>query len=516
MMKEYKIDIQKVKGANRQFWKAAGSDFLYWLTLRSEGRHLLDRMAATGSACYLRNHYTFSDKIFHGVQVGGEVYTEDDNGNPVYNFAKMNNVYHEFVKRGLKPVVEFDFLPRELTIDGGVKVKHEGPQVSHTGPRDWDKWYNLIKDFTQNLVDTFGLEEVRTWYFEVWNEPDSWPVAELDTFFRMYDVFVHAVTSVDENLKVGGPACFHEHFLKPFLHHVAKGKNHVTGERGTRVDFISYHIYGISGGWLNNYPLVMPTVQRFIQQLLWLQRLINEYPELKDCQFHLNEWGVCSNWYRTVNEYPPLEMRNNEFSPLFLIKLVDSVFALEDNCKFVVSMMLYWGFAEEAAGEELFKGQRSLTTAGNIPKPIQTGHEMLSKMGSERLEVEGAAPGENVSLFATRTNENKWEFMAYNFNELVQSPRGNEQISVTVAGLENVNVVKTNAYCLDQVHNNTYRSWQKQGSPRTLAEADIETLKEAGTLSADLASIVKVEGGQINLRFDLPDHSMKLYEITTL
>lgn len=513
-MKKFEIQSNKVIGPNRQFWKAAGSDFLYWSTLQSEGVLLLDRMAATDSACYLRNHHTFSDKIYAGVQVGGEAYSEDEDGNPVYNFEKMNNIYNEFVKRGLKPIVEYDFIPHELTAGEGGEVKHEGPQVAHTGPRDWDKWYNLIKDFTQNLVNTFGLQEVRTWYFEVWNEPDSWPFDELDVFFKMYDVFVHAVTSVDDKLKVGGPACFHEWFLKHFLHHVSNGKNSVTGEKGTRIDFISYHIYGLSGGWLKSYPLVQPTVQRYVQLLLWLQRLMNEYPELENSEFLLNEWGVSSNWYRTVDQYPALEIRNSEYSALFLTKLVDCIFALEDDYEFVVSMLLYWGFAEEAAGEQLFPGKRSLMTAGNVPKPIQTAHEMLSKMGGERLEVAGAKPGDNVGVFATKTSETKLEFMAYNFNELSHESSASQDVCITVKGLRNSDSVQIKAYYLDQDHHNTYRSWQKQGAPRMLEEADIETLKEAGTLSADFEGTMGVDAGEIHLQLSLPHHSMKLYEIT--
>lgn len=517
MKRDFEINVRKVKGENRRFWRAAGSDLLYWLTLRPEGRELLDRMAAQDSALYLRNHYALSSKVLQGVQIGGEVYSEDDEGNPVYDFEKINRVYNEYVKRGLKPVVECDYIPDALIErDESGEVKNPGPQAPNNGPRDWDKWYDLIKAFTRNLVDTFGLEEVRTWYFEVWNEPDGWPMEEFETFFKLYDNFVHAVTSVDHELKVGGPACHHNHkgFLRCFLHHIAKGTNHVTGEKGTRIDFISYHIYGISGAWLKSYPLVQPTVQWFIQQFLWLQRVINDYPELKNAEFHLNEWGVSSSWRRTVHQHPALEIRNSEYSALFLTKLVDSIFALEDEYEFIVSMLLYWGFAEEAAGEELFMGQRSLTTAGNIPKPVQTAHEMLSKMGGERIEVAGARPGDNTGLFATRKSETQLEFMAYNFNELASEPYPGQELNVDITGLGDAESLRIQVYCLDRNHHNTYRHWEKQGAPGTLQEADMEILREIGNLKPDFEETVSVEEGSAALYFVLPMHSMRLYEIT--
>lgn len=205
----------------------------------------------------------------------------------------------------------------------------------------------MLKAFVQNLADTFGLTEIRTWYFEVWNEPDSWPVDDWESFFRLYDVFAEAVKSVDSALKVGGPACFRMPLFYAFLNHVANGTNYVTGRKEIPLDYISYHIYGMSGAWLTEYPLVMPTVQRFIQELLWVQRAINTYPSLKGKEFLLNEWGVISNYERSSKEYPPLEVRNSEFSALFAVKLVDCVQELRKKFDLPLKMMLYWGICDK-------------------------------------------------------------------------------------------------------------------------------------------------------------------------
>ena len=104
----------------------------------------------------------------------------------------------------------------------------------------------------------------------------------------MYDIFADAVLSVDRQLKIGGPGSFKQDFLHDFLEHVCNGINWITGERGTRIDFISHHIYGMSGSWLDEYPLVMPSVQRFNQEILWLSRLIGSYPQLEGAEFHLH------------------------------------------------------------------------------------------------------------------------------------------------------------------------------------------------------------------------------------
>ena len=73
-------------------------------------------MGEKGSCIYLRNHYTLTRYTREGLEVGILVYSEDKNGNPVYDFSRVNRIYGEFVKRGLKPVVECDYMPMGLTL----------------------------------------------------------------------------------------------------------------------------------------------------------------------------------------------------------------------------------------------------------------------------------------------------------------------------------------------------------------------------------------------------------------
>ena len=101
---EFKINTDITVGKNTHFWKASGTDLLYYLAEKPSGQALLDRMAETESCVYLRNHYTLTQHIREGVEVGIQVYSEDENGKPVYDFSRVNSIYREFVKRGLKRI----------------------------------------------------------------------------------------------------------------------------------------------------------------------------------------------------------------------------------------------------------------------------------------------------------------------------------------------------------------------------------------------------------------------------
>jgi len=511
----FKVDVDITIGKNTQFWKASGTDLLYYLAEKPSGQSLFKRMQKTNSCVYLRNHYALTGHIREGVEVGIEVYSEDKNENPVYDFSRVNRIFREFVKYGLKPVVECDYMPkgltgREIDVSAG---NDEGMSVKNSGPEDWDKWRDLLVAFTKNLVETFGAEEVRTWYFEVWNEPDGWKQSDIQTFYKLYDVFVDAVTSVDPKLKVGGPACYHESFLKNFLEHVVNGTNHVTGKKGSRIDFISYHIYGLSGGWLNGEPLIKPQVARFSQSVLWISRLLSKYKSLKDVEFHINEWGMSSHFQKTVAKYPDLHFRNSEESPLFMTKMVDCLYAIEDNYDFPTTMLLYWGGAWEAEKDEFFMGHRTLSTAGNIPKPIQTGYEMLAQLGENRLAVEGPRVGGRMGIIPTKSSKKEIQLIVYNYNETDDDLSISDEIEIELSGLTN-GKYSVQEYALDRENNNTYREWQKQGSPKSSKNANLKSLQKAADLSVTKTKEIKAEKSRIKLRMHLQRHSMKLIKIT--
>ncbi len=512
----FEVKTNIVVGKNTEFWKAAGSDHLFYLSLKPAGQYLLKRMEATDSHHYLRSHHTFNQDIKNGGIRGQNVYNEDLMGNPIYDFSNLNKVFRAYVENGIKPIVEYDYLPEQLINDQreAFRGNDEGMTMTNTGPNDWKKWSDLMKATTQNFINEFGVDEVRSWYFEVWNEPDGWPEEELEVFYRMYDVFVDAVTSVDSKLIVGGPACYHEYFLKPFLNHVVNGTNYVTGKKGSRIDFISYHIYGLSGKWLNNEPHIQPQVQRFSQSVLWLKRLLNTYPSLKGTAFHLNEWGLSSNYYRTVAEYPDLEYRNSISSAMFLFKLVDALYQIEDQYNFPTSMLLYWGFSWEADEDEFFTGKRELLTAGNTPKPIQTGFEMLAQLQPKRLKVVKERKVSRLGLIATRSEE-KMVLLAYNYEESDgEQVSGNDIINIQLSGLKNKLEYRVESITLDSKNNNTYQTWLSMGSPKSSGSIDLEPLKKAASINVATDFTLQTDGqGKVNFDIKLKRRSAQILVI---
>jgi hypothetical protein len=226
-------------------------------------------------------------------------------------------------------------------------------------------------------------------------------------------------------------------------------------------------------------------------------------------EFLLNEWGVCSNFEREVKDFPQLRYRNNEFSPLFMTKLIDCVYAIEDNYKFKTSLMLYWGFSGEDEKGKMFIGNRELTTGGNTPKPILTGFELLAKLKENRLKVSGNRPGNRVGIIPTG-DKNGVAFALYNFNETDDNFTIADTTTVVLTNLEPSKKYKLTSYLLNQKVNNSYFSWINAGSVAITSQLPTNWPKQFSNYISERAEFESDANGMLKLDYNMFRHSMQL------
>ncbi len=155
----------------------------------------------------------------------------------VYNFSYVDQIYDGLLEAHVKPYVELSFMPKKMAADpNALHAFWYKPNVSPPG--DYALWDAMIRAFAQHLVQRYGLDEVATWKFEVWNEPniDFWQgQPKQPTYFELYDHTARALKAVSLRLQVGGPSTAQAAWVTPFLEH-AKANN-------VPVDFVSTHVY---------------------------------------------------------------------------------------------------------------------------------------------------------------------------------------------------------------------------------------------------------------------------------
>ena len=181
------------------------------------------------------------------------VYTEDEANQPVYSWSIIDRILDSYVELGFVPFIELGFTPEALSTAPPETV-YDDPRYGgwRYPPKDYGRWLELVRELAAHCRERYGLAEVSSWHWELWNEPDIFYWAgTVEQYCRLYDYTVAGLLSELPQARVGGPVTTSSvsrpesnEFLRSFLAHVTRGKNHLTGETGTRIDFISYHAKG--------------------------------------------------------------------------------------------------------------------------------------------------------------------------------------------------------------------------------------------------------------------------------
>lgn len=187
---------------------------------------------------------------FHNIlssQVG--IYHENEAGEPVYDFEKFNKIFDTIIQNGMLPFMEISFCPEALKCSEKVIMHYKG---STSKPSSYEKWTQLIKKIICNVIERYGIKCVKKWYFEVWNEPDLiFFDGGMEDYFELYDYTVLAIKSVNQSLKVGGPATSKCAWISEFIEHIETGSK-ISGFKPLPCDFIATHAYPSDLPFLSN------------------------------------------------------------------------------------------------------------------------------------------------------------------------------------------------------------------------------------------------------------------------
>ena len=370
---------------------------------------------------YVRMHGLFDDDMF--------VYFKKPNGKIVYNWQYIDEVYDRMLALGVKPFVELSFFPKDIAATNSKQQMWYRNNVS-VDRNNFDKWHDLVKEFTQHVVDRYGIDEILTWYFEVWNEPNlnMNPKAGFfdgtkSDYFRMYKESANAIKSVDKRLKVGGPATSNfiaddrhkgeimDHKKSVFYSQDIINTKQWKGvwiedflrfceKENLPVDFISTHPYP------TDYALDPDTGRskdaiRYVHSLhddiTWLRQQIanSKYP---DAEIHLTEWSTSPNSRDRMHDILP-----------------PAAYILKANldCWGMANSLMYWTFTdvfeEKGGGEEIFHGGFGMINYQGVVKPSFHAYRMLHQLGDEKLYY-------NDPLFVSRFSQTgKIAAVAFNY-----------------------------------------------------------------------------------------------------
>lgn len=456
-----KVDYNKSAGAlNTMFKECIGAGRANE-GLRADWQQQLTMVKKECDFKYIRMHGLLTDDM--------AVYREDSKGNPEYNYQYIDVLYDFLVSIKMKPFVELGFMPSALASGKETIFWWKG---NVTPPKDYKKWEDLIRNLTQHFKERYGDEEVKTWYFEVWNEPNLspgfWTGTQAD-YFKLYEYAARGIKSVNPAYKVGGPATAGAGWVPETIDFCTK--NNVP------LDFISTHTYGVKQGFLDEFGTSGTILNK--DEFSVSGDVLNSRKQISNSakpklELHYTEWST---------SYTPADPVHDSYhSAAYILQKLKQVGNAANS-------MSYWVFTDifEEAGPRFtpFHGGFGLLNTQGIKKPAYFSYSFLNKLGGTELQNEDTSSwitknskGDVQLLFWDFTNTHPGDTVnnqAYYIKDLPSKSKGNVKIEVThlPQGKYTLEIYK-----VGYKTNDAYADYLAMGKPSQLTKQQVETIKK--------------------------------------
>jgi xylan 1,4-beta-xylosidase len=416
---------------------------------------------------------------FHGLLCEDMSTLVQSRNRYLYSFFNADQIWDYLLSIGMRPFVELSFMPEALA-SGKTTVFHYKANV--TPPRAYEDWATLIGKLAAHWVSRYGLDEVRTWFFEVWNEPnlkEFWTGSQ-DDYFKLYRYTAQAIKGVDERLQVGGPATAKNEWITEFLDFCSTEQ--------LPADFVSTHHYPNDALWMEDQDTVTQLAHSRRSILReWAQET---HRRARGRPVYYTEWNTSSN--------PRDPLHDEPYAAAFVTKTV-----LEMNG--LVECYSFWTFSdifeENYFPSVPFHGGFGLLNLHGIAKPTYRAFELLHRLGHEILGVEGTHPTVDASVVRGNTTVT----IVLTNHALPRHPIETEHVHFQLAGAGRPLAVF--AERIDEEHANPKRLWQEMGEPEYLSPQQVEQLQEASQMVRQ-PHAWNYQDGALHLDLRLPPHAV--------
>ena len=471
-------------------------------------------------------------------------YTEDESGNPVYRWDVVDGILDAHLANGVRPYLQVGFMPRALAVDSEpyfFKFEHEDDPLSiFTGwthpPRSYERWEELVYEWIRHCVDRYGPHECSTWWYECWNEADQpyWSGSQED-FFRLHDHTVHAVRRALPNARVGGPDLAvptgGKEWLEAFIEHCLNGVNYATGQKGTPLDFLSWHAKG-RPVTIQNQDVRMDVAAQ-LRTIDKAMQVVSRYPQLKGIPIILGEYDPDSCAAFKGNGY---QYRNSllysSYTAMSFVRALDLANVRGINLHGIIT----WAFEFEASkidpGETAyFDDYRTLSTQG-IDKSVLNVHRMMAKMANGtriaarsdgQLELSEVVSNSvrdqtDVGCMACQNGLALYVLVWHYHDEKTECPDAEITLSLKdippELEVDRSGDLPVRHYRVDKDHSDPFEAWKRMGSPQPPSTEQIQILQAKSKLAtAEPDSSISLSKGSAQLTFTLPIRGVSLLVI---
>jgi xylan 1,4-beta-xylosidase len=480
--------------AFRHSWEElANIDQFHWMT-RADVLEQLEMAHDELGVRHVRAAGMFDDKMRVWAYGPDQFHFKQQDRFLRTNYQIIDYVMDRLLKKGVRPMYTTCFMPSRMA--NGESLLWD--RSYSNPPKDHDEWKDFVTQSVRHAYDRYGADEVRQWYFEVWNEPNLNPpffAGTQEDFFKLWSVAFHAIKAVDPQLRVGGPSTARGDWCGELLDFARKD--------GSPPDYIITHCYnndseseplvpfdGPASFRVKDSPHFLTGVVRGVKKLMEEKKFTGEV--------HWNEWG--RSWF------PHDPQKETPLEAAFVCKSMSQV--SQDATYFA-----YWCLSDvyDQAGynRETFRGHYGLLNLQGLRKPAYVAHQLLHRLGYERFPCSGGSELEGA--IATRSKDGKQQILVYRYPEDVKSPVERGRVEVVLPRAPKL----CRVFRITERENNILAYWREMGAPDYLSPGELRDLQGVNHLTPSLGAVtVEEQNGQVVASFDLETPGVALLEVS--
>lgn len=454
------VDLQQEKGTMNTMFKECIGAGRANEGLRADWQQQLKTVKQDCDFKYIRMHGLLTDDM--------AVYKEDRQGNPIYSYQYIDVLYDYILEIGMKPFVELGFMPNALASGGQTIFWWRG---NVTPPKDYNKWQELIRNLVQHWTDRYGEEEVKSWYFEVWNEPNLSPgfwTGTQEEYFKLYQYAVQGVKAVNTDYKVGGPATAGAAWVPETIAFCT--------ENQVPIDFVSTHSYGVDVGFLDEFggtgTRLSSNEWAVSQDVLNSRKQIEESAK-PGLELHYTEWS---------SSYTPADPIHDSYhQAAYILNKMKQIGSAANS-------MSYWVFTDifEEPGPRYtpFHGGFGLMNTQGIKKSAYHAYSLMNKLGKTELD------NTDSKSWACKNSDGDFQLLYWDYSYTLPDDSINNQdyynqlLPAALKGTVSVSISNIPAgkylletYAVGYLQNDPYSLYCQLGKPAQLSKAQVEFLK---------------------------------------
>ena len=485
--------------------------------LISENQHILREMQQDIGFKYIRFHGLLNDEMMF--------YSENENGNPELCFTYIDLVIDFLLSINLKPFMELSFMPKELANDPTRTMFFINSVISL--PKSMEKWNYSIGELIKHFILRYGKNEVESWPFFLWNEPDFTKMFGFENrndFFNFYKETYKTVKNILPSICFGSSPVFVEtlagsnDWLDTFMD-FCKSNDCLP-------DFINMHFYPMNLLGLDATTISQEAHIKMRRYLVYTEseNALKENIKCIKKRLKENDWKTnklyLTSWNSSISHSELLN--DTVYKAAYIAKnILENYDSLESFGYWQIS-----DFTEEVKmRNQLYHGGQGIFTYNRIKKSHYYVFEMLNKLGDKLLE-------KGDGFFIT-TDGDSIQIILYNYQHYSKLYAAGEMFDMTfnnrytpfpkphtlkvilpLTNLSNADYLLTETI-VNKDYGSSFDKWIDLGGLPLENKSDIEYLKSVSVPRIQ-KKILTTANDLLTITAELEPHEVRLIEIKPL